>query len=94
MTRYAVRQFYKMVSYISRGAYPKWGTGSVPCHGFTFPYPRVVYPLSRFALHSGPLCAFHGLLFLAGKGDNPVESKGKLMYLFGTLYACLTYWIF
>ena len=64
MTRYAVRQFYKRVSHISRGAYPKWGTGSVPCHGFTLPYPCVVYPLFCFALHSGPLCASHGLLFL------------------------------
>lgn len=152
MTRYAVRQFYKRVSHISRGAYPKWGTGSVPCHSFTFPYPRVVYPLFCFALHSGPLCASQGLLFLllfflpllfffvyaihlvcirhcpgqqhahvaachclllpVGKGYNQgessgkqrkqteakgkqtIRSKGKLLYLFGTLYACLTYWIF
>jgi hypothetical protein len=48
--------------------------------------------------------ACHCLPLPAGKGDNQgesdgkqgnqVESKGKLLYLFGTLYACLTYWIF
>jgi hypothetical protein len=28
------------------------------------------------------------------KGKQTIRSKGKLLYLFGTLYACLTYWIF